>query len=152
MLRSIWFRRLALSVAAIAGVAATAIPEQLVAADEFAPLFVADADAETNAKTAALHDRGVTVLRRIAYKEQLVEGLLARRYRLDEVAREFAQVIAEDEINLAILRQAYVGTTDEVRAARNVIDYARTQPMPDYEVSQVSARLQADFRRLYPNE
>ncbi len=151
MTRSTWLSRLAVAVVAIAGAAALAgFPEPLAAADEFAPLLACDA--ETAARAAALNDRGATVLRRIAYKEQLVAGLLAGRYRLDEVAREFAQVIGEDEVNLAILRQNYAGATDEVRAARNVIDYARTLAMPDYELSLATARLQADFRKLYPNE
>ena len=148
MTRATWFRRLALAVIAIAAVAATAVPEQLAAADEFAPIDCTDP--ETNARSAALQDRGANVLRRIAYKEQLIAGLIEHRYRLDEVAREFAQVIAEDEVNLAILRQAYAGSTDEVRAARNVIAYARTQMMPSYEASLVTARLEAEFRQLYP--
>ena len=150
MTRSTWFRRLALAVAAIAAVAALAgFGEPAAAADEFAPLF---ADAETEARAAALKVRGATVLRRIAYKEQLIAGLLERSHRLDEVAREFAQVVAEDEINLAILRQTYAGTTDEVRAARNVIDYVRTQPMPAYETALAVARLQAEFAQAYPGE
>ena len=150
MIRSTWFRRLALSVVAIAAVAAVAVPDQLAAADEFAPLSYADP--ETKARSAELQDRGAVILRRIAYKEQLVAGLLERRYSLHEVAREFALVVAEDEVNLMILRQTYAGSTDEVRAARNVIDYTRTQPMPDYQASLVTARLQAEFRQLYPSE
>ena len=151
MTRSAWFRRLAVSVVAVAGVAAFAgLPEQLAAADEFAPLFTADA--EMNAQSASLQERGATVLRRIAYKEQLVAGLLERRYRLDEVAREFVVVIAEDEVNLMILRQVYAGATDEAKAARNVLDHVRAQPLPEYEMALAVARLQADFRRLYPKE
>ena len=151
MIRSVWSRRLAVSVAAIAGVAAAAgLPEPLAAADASTPHF--HADPEASARAAALQGRGVNVLRRIAYKEQLVTGLVERRYGLGEVAREFALVIAEDEVNLAILRQTYAGTTDEVRAARNVIDYVRTLAMPPYELALAVAALQGEFRRAYPNE
>ena len=151
MTRFTWFRRLAVSVVAVAGVATFAgLPEQVAAADEFAPLFTADA--ETNAHSALLQERGATVMRRIAYKEQLVAGLLERRYGLDEVAREFVLVIAEDEVNLTILRRVYAGATDEAKAARNVLDHVRAQPLPEYEMALTVARLQADFRRLYPTE
>ena len=152
MTRSTWFRRLTLSVIAIASVAAIAVPDQLAAADEFAPLDYDNADPESRARAATLQERGAVIQRRTAYKEQLVAGLIEQRYRLEEVAREFALVIAEDEVNLAILRQTYAGSTDEVRAARNVIDYARTQPMPEYQASLATARLQAEFRQLYPRE
>ncbi len=147
MIRSLWFRRLAVAVAAIAGVTASAgLPESqgVGAGSPRDAVFLADAG------VAALHDRGVAVERRIVYKEQLVAGLLERRYALDEVAREFVQVIAEDETNLAVLRQTFGGGTDEERAARNVIAYVRTQSLPPYEMSRAIAHLQAEFSRLYP--
>ena len=148
MIRSHWFRRLALSVAAIAGVTAFAgLPEP----QGFGATPTHNADPATEARTAALHDRGVVIDRRMAYKEQLVVGLLEHRYSLDEVAREFLRVIAEDETNLMILRLNFAGPTDEARAARNVIAYARSQPLPPYEMSLAVAHLQAEFRRLYPS-
>ena len=109
-----------------------------------------DAEVLADAGVAALHDRGVAVERRIVYKEQLVAGLLEHRYALDEVAREFVQVIEEDETNLAVLRETFGGRTDEERAARNVIAYVRTQSLPPYEMSRAIAHLQAEFSRLYP--
>ena len=147
MIRSNWFRRLALSVAAIAGVAALAglpDPQSVGATPPHDPYPQADAH------TAALYDRGVVIERRMAYKEQLVAGLLERRYSLDEVAREFLRVIAEDEATLTILRQNFGGPTDEERAARNVIAYVRSQPLPSYQMSLEVAHLHAEFRRLYP--
>jgi len=147
MIRSHWSRRLAVAVAAIAGVTAFAgLPEPQVAGA--AP--PREVNPEADARMAELQDRSVAIERRIAYKEQLIAGLLERRYALDEVAREFVEVIAEDETNLAILRATYPGPTDERRAAANVIAFVRTQPLPAYELSLAVAHLQAEFRRLYP--
>jgi len=147
MTRSVWSRRLAATVAAIAGVTAFAglpAPQVAGAAQGW------HVDTESDARTAELSSHGLTVERRMAYKEQLVADLLEHRYTLDQVAREFLAVIAEDETNLRLLRAHFPGRTDEERAARNVIAYVGTQPLPDYEAARAVAHLQAEFRRLYP--
>ena len=147
MTRSVWSRRLVVTVVAVAGVAAFAgLPApQIAGATPYC-----HADPESDARTAELQSHGLTVERRMAYKEQLVADLLEHRYTLDEVAREFLAVIAEDETNLSLLRANFAGRTDEEKAARNVIAYVGTQPLPDYEVARAVAHLQAEFRRLYP--
>ncbi len=152
MIRFTWFRRLAVAVAAIAGSTVYfGLPEnQLTGADFLAPF--GDADAADSARMAELQTRLATIARRIAYKEQLVAGLVERRYQLDEVAREFVHLIAEDEDSQWVLRAKYPGRTDEVRAALNVIEYVHNQPLSAREQSAAIAHLQAEFRRLYPSQ
>jgi enoyl-CoA hydratase/carnithine racemase len=152
MVRSTWFRRLAVAVAAIAGSTAYfGMPEHLLTgADFLSPLC--DANAAGSTRQADLQIRLTAIGRRIAYKEQLVAGLVERRYQLDEVAREFAHVIAEDEDFQNVLRAKYPGRTDEVRAALNVIDYVRCHLVPGSEQASAIAHLQGEFRRLYPSQ
>ena len=152
MIRFTWFRRLVIAVAAIVGTAVSSgLPERELTGADFAVLDY-DADAAGSDRQAVLQTRLVAVARRIAYKDQLIAGLVERRYRLDEVAREFAQVIAEDADCQNVLRCKYPGRTDEVRAALNVIEYVRCQPLPTCEQTAAVAHLQGEFRRLYPSE
>lgn len=104
MTRFTWFRRLALAFVVIAGgVVALGLPDQQLTGAERLPLFD-ESDPAAVAQQTELHERAAAVARRIAYKEQLVAGLVERRYRFDEVAREFLLVISEDENTLGILR------------------------------------------------
>ena len=152
MIRFTWFRRLAVAVAAIAGSTVYfGMPEHQLTGADFLSTFC-DADVAESARQADLQIRLATIGRRIAYKEQLVAGLVERRYQLDDVAREFAHVIAEDEVASNVLRARYPDRTDEVRAALNVIEYVRCQRMPASEQSAAIAHLQGEFRRLYPSQ
>ena len=145
MIRLTWFRSLVVAVAAVAGAAIYAgVPEPQLTGAESCP--------DGAARQAELQVRGVAVARRIAYKEQLVAGLVERRYGLDEVAREFLDLIREDDAGLSVLRLHHAGSTDEVRAARNVIDYVRSQPLSAREAAAAVAHLRGEFRRLYPSE
>ena len=152
MIRFTWFRRLAVAVAAIAGSTVYfGMPEHQLTGADFLPPFC-DANAAGSERQADLQNRLATIERRIAYKDQLIAGLVERRYHLDEVAREFLQIINEDAASLNVLRSKYPGRTDEVRAALNVIEYVRCQPLPTCEQTAAVAHLQGEFRRLYPSE
>jgi hypothetical protein len=149
MPRMTWFLSFALALPLAAGVTVyartpTHTPTHMPARGEMEIHDPADPVA------AALQLQHLAVITRMEYKEQLIAGMIERRYRLDEVAREFLKCMEGNDVALNVLRLNYRGSGDEARAAQNVIDYVRSQSLPKAEVAAAVKHFEAEFRRLYP--
>ncbi len=102
------------------------------------------------AVSADLGRRQSVVTARLAYKESHIAELVAGRAGLADVAAAFARLNADEPASLDVIRHHYEGRTDEERAARNVLDFVATRPMPAADKAAVLARLRAAFDRQYP--
>ena len=85
-----------------------------------------------------------TVAHRITAKEALVAELIAGRATLAETVEQFL-ALNSDPCVAARLREIYAGDTDEVRTARNVIDYATQRVKNPAARAALADRLAAEL-------
>jgi hypothetical protein len=108
----------------------------------------AHTDPEMEAANSELQARQDTVTARIAYKEQLIDKLIAGRATLPEVAGEFLY-LNQNTRTLTMIRNLYSGSDDEERSARNVLDYVRQRMLPAEQNARVFERLHREFEQAY---
>lgn len=149
MIRWISIRRAFLTTTlVIVGGAYLASPSQEIAGADMPPRFF-ESDAEITQRGVELKERQAVLAVRMAYKEQLVNGLLDGTYSLREVSSAFAEANHENETTLNVMRQTYPGATDEEKAAHNVIEYVGLRPIPSCDREAIVANLNAECQRTY---
>ncbi len=79
---------------------------------------------ESTEARGQLDAQGDVILRRIAVKEALIDDLLTGRTTLAEVTAKFTELNAPRAEYRTVIRATYSGTTDQEKAARNVISFA----------------------------
>ncbi len=136
-----------IAVVAFAAVAAALFAEPMPRAATRDPVATTG-DAEVDAASAALDARREELLARIAYKEDLVNRLVAGQTTLDEVTAEFLRLNRGGPV-LDLIRTQYPGSSDEEKTARNVLEYVRQRRLPADQNARVMARLRQEFERRY---
>lgn len=105
-------------------------------------------DPELDAVRSELQARQDAVCARIAYKDELIDRLIAGEATLAEVAGEFL-FLNQDTQTLDKVRSMYPGSDDEEKSARNVLDYVRCRNLPTKTNARLIERLQREFERAY---
>jgi hypothetical protein len=136
-----------IAAVALAAVVAALFAEPMPRAATRDPA-AATGDAETDAASAALDARRIEVLARIAYKEDLINRLVAGQTTLDEVTAEFMKLNRGGPV-LDSIRTQYPGSSDEEKTAHNVLEYVRQRRLPADQNARVMARLRQEFERRY---
>lgn len=145
------FRLLALPAAVAAALAVTTLnPTTLAGAETLSQseLFAAADDPELSAVNQTLDQRLEAVAARTAYKEDLVDQLLAGRATLAAVADNFLRVNAESPECLAVMRMHFPGTDDRETSARNVIEYAHQRVAPA-DWPAIARRLTGEYQAVF---
>ena len=106
-------------------------------------------DEELAAQLRQLTDRQTAVDARLAYKNSVVAELVAGRVTLPAAAAAFWRVNQGEERCLAVIREAYVGKSDEEKAARNVLDFVTARTIPEPDRTRVLARLRRELTAEY---
>jgi hypothetical protein len=94
---------------------------------------------------ARLNVRTYELGARIAYKDLLVQELVAGRATLAQVSDEFLRLNEEEPAELHVLRHRYPGSGDEEKSANNVLHFVHLVGLPAAEEGRVRARLDREF-------
>lgn len=101
--------------------------------------------ANANLAREQLTAEDVTILNRITAKEALVDEVIAGRLPLADAAAQFLALSADSATYLAYVRQSYPTGTDEVRVARNVIEYVTQRVETTPGGNELLCRLAAEL-------
>lgn len=92
----------------------------------------------------------MTVLNRIGAKESLVNEVIAGRLSLADAAEQFLDLSADAPNYLDILRDRFPDGTDEVRVARNVIEYVTQRVADPARRDALTSQLAAELADMTP--
>ena len=106
------------------------------------------ADPEMDAERRRMQAQLESAVARIAYKDELINRLIADQATLAEVAGEFLRM-NQTTPALGIIRDLYPGSDDEEKSARNVIEFVRQRKLPAERNAEVLGRLRREFERAY---
>jgi hypothetical protein len=105
-------------------------------------------DPQLDAERHELQAQQEAVAARIAYKEELIDRLIAGEATLEEVAGEFLY-LNQGTRAIDMIRDKYPGTDDEEKSARNVIDYVDWRRLPAEQGARLMERLRCEFEQAY---
>ncbi len=145
------------SVATLFGVAAVVLLTSLIAPKwtQAAGLDVWELPALRNEiETTVKSNRAMTAeleenKMRLAFKQELIDGLLTQRASLKEVTNQFLLINQSQSASICAIRATYKGATDEEKTARNVISFAVLKSQGSFtQQMEVMARLTLELREL----